>query len=280
MQKCWLIGIVFVRFFVTRDKITMFQRRRMLTACRIGRRQQIRNLIQPINYPEEIKSVIWVDVPPDGSRLPDNAFAACIMETGETAYVAKSQIDNQEVTGFTTTNSNEAYISYGCNEHRKRNYQVIVNDHPSSLYWIVDQHGHYPKNAVHGGRDRGERLYVGRTCEPLTDGRTASQDPLTTNRLAQDGCRIGKIHPSHGCLYIPYNGREYIFDSYEVLCHKVSPGSLRSICKWKVLNVLHGNNQRKSSIDSLPLPVSLKEFLQIRTEAPLPEPRFETVSFF
>nr|CAB3263169.1 uncharacterized protein LOC104265812 [Phallusia mammillata] len=33
--------------------------------------------------------------------------------------------------------------------------------------------------------------------------------------------RIGKVHRSHECMYVPYNGNEYVFSQYEVLCHRI-----------------------------------------------------------
>lgn len=54
-------------------------------------------------------------------------------------------------------------------------------------------------NAVPGGRtNSGETLYIGRAWHA---------GALTP----------GKIHPSHGNLYIPYNGGEVAIGTYEVL---------------------------------------------------------------
>lgn len=46
-----------------------------------------------------------------------------------------------------------------------------------------------------------------RTGEPLYVGRGHHANSLC----------VGKIHPSHGCLYIPYGGQEIRLDTYEVL---------------------------------------------------------------
>jgi Protein of unknown function (DUF3421) len=46
-------------------------------------------------------------------------------------------------------------------------------------------------------------------CEQLFVGRAPFQGSLT----------VGKIHPSHCVLYIPFNGVEVSFSCYEVLVH-------------------------------------------------------------
>lgn len=69
----------------------------------------------------------------------------------------------------------------------------------TSLHWIHASNGSVPPGAVESGRTRsGEMLYV---------GRANYQNTLT----------LGKVHPSHGCLYIPYDGKEIAIKHYEVL---------------------------------------------------------------
>lgn len=59
--------------------------------------------------------------------------------------------------------------------------------------------GHVPSNAVSSGnQSNGEPLYVGRTNH---DG----------------SLLVGKVHPSHGCIYVPFNGQEHRHEQYEVL---------------------------------------------------------------
>lgn len=74
------------------------------------------------------------------------------------------------------------------------------------MKWIPASNGAVPGNAVPGGRTAsGETLYIGRTL--------VNQSPI-------DGQIIpGKIHPSHGCLYVPFNSAEMKFTSYEQLVY-------------------------------------------------------------
>jgi len=71
-----------------------------------------------------------------------------------------------------------------------------------SFNWVASGGKSIPDNAIPGGytEDR-ETLFIGRTshCGTLT---------------------VGKIHPSHGTLYIPYGGLEIGFPIYEILVKK------------------------------------------------------------
>lgn len=56
-----------------------------------------------------------------------------------------------------------------------------------------------PDGAVQGGSNV--------TGEPLYIGRTHFNGSLT----------VGKVHPSHNCLYLPFGGAEHSVQQYEVL---------------------------------------------------------------
>ena len=70
----------------------------------------------------------------------------------------------------------------------------------SQLTWSSCRDGQVPKDAVNGGWDanNGEPLFVG--------------------RVQHGGALIvGKIHPSHRCIYVPFAGGEHKHQQYEVL---------------------------------------------------------------
>lgn len=78
----------------------------------------------------------------------------------------------------------------------QHNYEVLCN---GRTQWVQSGHGHVLPNAVAGGRtSSGETLYIGRAWHA---------GALTP----------GKIHPSHGNLYIPYAGGEVAHGTYEIL---------------------------------------------------------------
>ncbi|XP_023292281.2 uncharacterized protein LOC111675701 [Lucilia cuprina] len=89
-----------------------------------------------------------------------------------------------------------AFVSWGGQEIPKNHYEVLVGP---GYGWCPCENGDVPSNAVSSGvTSSGEPLYIGR-------GHHA-------NSLS-----VGKVHPSHSCLYIPFGGQETSLSSYEVL---------------------------------------------------------------
>lgn len=87
-------------------------------------------------------------------------------------------------------------VGFEGQEVPKYNYEVLCN---GNVQWVHSGHGAVLPNAVPGGRtSSGEVLYIGRTWHA---------GALT----------LGKIHPSHGNIYLPYNGGETALQSYEIL---------------------------------------------------------------
>lgn len=77
--------------------------------------------------------------------------------------------------------------------------QVLCEDDNYRFKWVSSACGRVPSNAVKtGATSDGECLYI---------GRAEIYGSLTP----------GKLHPSHGCLYVPYGGAEHSFQQYEVL---------------------------------------------------------------
>lgn len=78
----------------------------------------------------------------------------------------------------------------------KPNFELLSG---SGFTWVGSSNGHVPAGAVLAGNQAtGEPLYVGR----------AHHDGSLT---------VGKIHPGHGCIYVPYGGQEHSILHYEVL---------------------------------------------------------------
>lgn len=68
-----------------------------------------------------------------------------------------------------------------------------------SYEWVAASQGELPPNAVEGGFDGSEPLYI---------GRAKHEDDLVP----------GKLHCTHGVCYIPWGGEEHSHADYEVLC--------------------------------------------------------------
>lgn len=70
-----------------------------------------------------------------------------------------------------------------------------------SFKWVESGNGSYPKGAVPGGKTvDGETLYIGRArhCGQLI---------------------VGKVHPSHRCMFIAHCNKEHRALRYEVLVY-------------------------------------------------------------
>ncbi|KAL1450990.1 hypothetical protein WDU94_003292, partial [Cyamophila willieti] len=86
-----------------------------------------------------------------------------------------------------------SFVSWGCAEHTKFEYEVLVAD-SHLVTWVASSNGNVPPHALDIGRTKhGEPLYVGRVEHAGT-------------------VTPGKIHPSHGVLYISWAARKFIFN--------------------------------------------------------------------
>lgn len=137
----------------------------------------------------------WVDVH-SGQQIPHDAVRAGKDKDGATLYVARAHHEGDLIPGKASPTHRCAYVAWGGGEHPKNNFQVLIS---RQVAWEFSSGGRVPPQAVVvGNTSNGEPLYMGRALHEGT------QTP-------------GKIHPSHGCLYIPYNGKEVSVKEYEVL---------------------------------------------------------------
>ncbi|XP_050323693.1 natterin-4-like [Bactrocera neohumeralis] len=131
--------------------------------------------------------------------VPPGAFVGGRDCDGSPIYVGRSFHRKDNLPAKVIPSKGCAYVCWRGEEIKKRQYEVLVGD---GYEWVTSRGGSVPRNAVPGGTTRhGEPLYI---------GRCSYHNSLT----------VGKIHPSHGCLYIPFDGKELRFHSYEVLIMK------------------------------------------------------------
>lgn len=89
----------------------------------------------------------------------------------------------------------KCFVAWGGKEHEKSYYEVLCD---TSGTWIPNSDGIIPPGALAAGHtENGETLYIGRA---RIEGTLA----------------IGKVHPSHGCCYLPYGGKEHSNRNYEI----------------------------------------------------------------
>ena len=93
----------------------------------------------------------------------------------------------------------KAYISYGGKEIRVTgNIEVLTHVPGAQVSWVKASQGKVPKDAVVSLGD--DQTIVGRAVCPQPEN-------IYTP---------GKVHPSHKCLYLPWGGKEYRYEHYEV----------------------------------------------------------------
>ncbi|XP_014102217.2 uncharacterized protein [Bactrocera oleae] len=130
------------------------------------------------------------------SDLPPFAMHAGHDSDGDPIYVGRAYHNGDVLPAKIVPNKQQAYVAWGGEEINKQDVEVLTGQHYN---WVPANGGGVPPHAFRVGRTTdGEPLYI---------GRGHWEGSLTP----------GKVHPSHGCLYIPFGGRERRLDSYEVL---------------------------------------------------------------
>lgn len=93
-----------------------------------------------------------------------------------------------------------AGVSFNEKEVAITQFEALIG---SGYIWVPSSNGNVPANAV-------------------MSGYTSSREPLFIGRCAYKGSVTpGKVHKSHGCLYIPYGGKEVSSKNYDVLVAQV-----------------------------------------------------------
>ncbi|KAG5894094.1 hypothetical protein JTB14_003950 [Gonioctena quinquepunctata] len=137
----------------------------------------------------------WVDTYAYGG-VPSTALRGGVDIDGHTIYVGRAYHEGDWIPAKVIPGKNVAYVSYNGLEHAKDRFQVLCEQR---FDWVPSHGGHVPSEAVQGGR-------------------TAQGEPLYIGRVYHEGSQtVGKVHPSHGVCYIPFDGKEIAYNSYEVL---------------------------------------------------------------
>lgn len=139
--------------------------------------------------------VRWMGWSPS-QGVPPQAVVAGHDTDGAQIYVARAFHEGEQIPGKFMPGKHAMYIAWNGQEILKHQFEVFS---VPNARWVPSGHGSIPPGAVIGGHTN--------TGEPLYIGRTFYQGSLTP----------GKVHPSHGSLYIPFGGAEIPFKNYEVL---------------------------------------------------------------
>uniref|UniRef100_T1GCZ0 Uncharacterized protein n=1 Tax=Megaselia scalaris TaxID=36166 RepID=T1GCZ0_MEGSC len=128
------------------------------------------------------------------NELPPNAVLAGHDSDGSQIYVGRAYHDGDVLVAKYVPSRNQAYVCYSGQEIEKHDVDILCGEY---YKWVPASNGFVPNTAVRSGMtSEGEPLYI---------GRAHWEGSLTP----------GKIHPSHGCLYIGFGGQEVKIERYE-----------------------------------------------------------------
>ncbi|XP_037827829.1 LOW QUALITY PROTEIN: uncharacterized protein LOC119615903 [Lucilia sericata] len=130
--------------------------------------------------------------------FPKNVLAGGYESDGSPIYVARSCHEDSYLPVKVIPCKKSAYLSWLGVEYPKTNYELLVADNYS---WQNYDNKTIPTNAIVGS--------VSSSVESIYIGRGHYQNSLT----------VGNILPSHGCLYIPFNGMEIKLLNFEILIY-------------------------------------------------------------
>uniref|UniRef100_A0A182XP53 Uncharacterized protein n=1 Tax=Anopheles quadriannulatus TaxID=34691 RepID=A0A182XP53_ANOQN len=129
--------------------------------------------------------------------FPPNMVRAGVDSDGEVIYVGRAFHEGDMVPAKVIPTKNVAFVCHGGEEVLKEDFEVLRY---GAFVWEYSSNGSVPETAMKIGQTMdGEPLYMGRAIY------SGSQTP-------------GKVHPSHGCCYLPFDGAEVSVTDYEVLC--------------------------------------------------------------
>ncbi|XP_060654649.1 uncharacterized protein LOC132790206 [Drosophila nasuta] len=129
-------------------------------------------------------------------HLPPLAIVAGYDSNRDPIYVARARHNGEMLPAKFIPNKKQAYVSWGGKEITKNDFEILTGHKHS---WHPAKGGKVHPGALRAGQTSGG--------EPLYVGRAYFAGSLTP----------GKVHPSHGCLYISYGGAEKRLEEYEVL---------------------------------------------------------------
>ncbi|CAK1544065.1 unnamed protein product [Leptosia nina] len=163
----------------------------------------------PLDKPME-PEVEWV---PTTSHAADS-LSSRVFVTGREGWddsplwTIRAHHNGHLIPGKLAIKHKAAYIPFSGKEVRVHNFEVLCIN-PNLVRWIPAGNGQVPSGAIPAGNTH--------DAEPLYIGRVRHRGSLTP----------GKVHPSHHCCYISFDGSEVSYKSYEVLCQVGAGGGVQ-----------------------------------------------------
>ncbi|CAF2634849.1 unnamed protein product [Rotaria sp. Silwood2] len=134
-------------------------------------------------------------------QVPPNAVPGGQEGNGQILYIARFITkEGQLAPGKLAPHYQQAYASCGGKEQSSSVYQVLTYPNQQELKWVPSNGNNLPTGALQAGGNQQSPLFIGRAS-------------------FQGGICCGKFEPSHGCVYLPWGGRENsVPNNFEVLC--------------------------------------------------------------
>ena len=115
---------------------------------------------------------------------------------GSAMYVGRCFHDGDCLVAKIIPSKKFAYACQNGQEISKQNFEFLCH---KNVKWVPSSNGQLIGNELTVGTTfEGETIYIGRG-------------------IHEGSITVGKVHPSHGCLYIPYGGKEVSLNQYETL---------------------------------------------------------------
>ncbi|XP_053605934.1 uncharacterized protein LOC128672666 [Plodia interpunctella] len=138
----------------------------------------------------------WVPACLSQNSIPPGALLVGRDADDAEIYAGRARHEGDVLPAKVIPSKNACYICYGGEEILKDQFEVLV---PAMFSWQFSSNGQIPPGAVEAGVTAdGEKLYFGRV----------THDGVTTP---------GKVQPSHGTCYYPFDGEEKNSNEYECL---------------------------------------------------------------
>ena len=131
------------------------------------------------------------------SSLPKDAISGGRDADKSPMFVGRAIFTGQNLPAKVIPSKKACYVSYNGLEHSVQSFEVLSGK-SDKFCWEPASNGQVPANAISTDRVNNEEMFVGRA--PFEGSVT-----------------VGKVHPSHNCLYIAFGGKEHIIKHYEVL---------------------------------------------------------------
>uniref|UniRef100_A0A336ML91 CSON003397 protein n=1 Tax=Culicoides sonorensis TaxID=179676 RepID=A0A336ML91_CULSO len=169
---------------------------------------------------------IWVKC--SGANIPSNAFPGGKTHNGELLYIGRANHNGTLAIGSVQKSYSACFVSYAEKEYEYKDYEIFVTDDASLITPVIAT---VPETkpvevvaATEKKPDIEEKLW--RSCigtnvpaNAVQGGHDVDEEPLYIGRVKHEGAITpGKVNADHGLCYVPFGGKEYSRNEYEVLC--------------------------------------------------------------